>query len=577
MTPYHPAPYRTPILAAAVVVAYAMYIVGNSNGASQPTYVDETNYDVYAFQLAQALSGEGVPTFMTVYPSGYSLLLSLLYGGWFTIGRLTGEFGSLSDFLVRFAVDRAPFIIIGRHLSAAFAAVALPGTYFAANRLYGRRVAVVATAALGLSYPVVFFAHIAANITMLICLSAWTLYWLTRVLQEGTVKSYLVCGAFIGAGIGTKYYPALWFVTLALAHLYSMKEAGLVQRATALKWRSGRLLGAVALAVPVALLLFPVPLIAHDQWRAGLSNNIGYYVGGSALENTASALFGRATFLDATTAEPISFFSNSFRVLTPVGLAWVLVSVVAGLVLRTRITLLLMLPIGLFFTYQVFAGGLSLGIRQFYFALPAVYIVSAAALADVCQRLPVRQPRQTLLFSVVAMLILAQPVSWTVRYLALATRPSTIDIARADLVRLIPPGSTLLVDSSAAPFGETVNWRTEGIRQGDAADAAAAARDARRRAAPPFEVQMFTWDDAAADLSRASRTGTLFVAITDHFSTGRWHPDTIRVWGNLNLHVAESRRAYLERVLEQAELVKEYRPRDLRALGPMITLFRVHP
>src|SRR5215510_1698876 len=111
---------RLLLLAAAALSAGAVYTFGARSGATQPFYVDETYYDVYAFQLAQAVTGRGVPTFVVVFPSAFSLLLAGIYALMYAVGRLMGEFGSVGDFLVRFAVDRAPFVIAARYLSAAF-------------------------------------------------------------------------------------------------------------------------------------------------------------------------------------------------------------------------------------------------------------------------------------------------------------------------------------------------------------------------------------------------------------------------------------------------------------------------
>lgn len=557
--------------------AVAFYGYGARAGALQPAYTDETSYyTIYAMQLAQRLL-LGAPTkFVTVFPSGYSLVLMIVYGGWYSLGRLTGEFSGTTDFLVRYAVHREEFTVLARWVSAAFAAAALPGAYLTARRLFNARVAVIATLALALCYPMVFYAHLATNNTMLICLSAWTLYWIARVWQEGTRRSYLAAGALIGAGIGTKYYPAVWFLSLALAHVYRQRDGGIAVRRMLVTDETWKLVAAGAVAVPVVFLFFPLPLVDPVQWWVGMVSNLVYYTGGNMGANALSYLVGSATVFETTTAEPVSWWSNSFLVLSHTGLAWICAGVAFGLVALRRPTLLLTAPFLLFFAYQSARGGLGLGVRQFFFALPALWIAASAALDEACRRLGLRAVSPAALTIVAASVLLIEPASWAARFLVLSSRPTTVETARLEMAELVPAGSALLVDSAVAPYGETAEWRDAGVQQTDVSgEAADRAREARRRAAPRFDVQELRWKDAPDDLRAAARRGDpVYVALTDYQTTGYWDPETIRVWGNISAPRAEARRAYVRELLARTEIVRVYRPRELKALGPTVTLLR---
>lgn len=572
-----PAPWM--VWTVLLIAAFAFFSHGASAGVIQTWYVDETFYDVYALQIGQRLFLHA-PTALVppLHPSGYSMVLMVVYGAWYVVGRLAGQFSDTADFLVRFAVHRGDFILLARWTSAAFATAALPGTYLTARRLFSPGVARVSTFALAVCYPMVFYAHIAANLTMLICLSAWTLYWIVRVWQEGSVRSYLAAGALIGAGIGTKYYPAAWFLSLALAHWYRIADAGVVVGRPWLLRDAWKLVAAGLIALPLALLLCPVPLLEPGLWRAGLADNLPFYTGGHALTNVLSALFGRVSVFENSTAEPVSWWSNSLLVLSYPGLAWIMAGLGVGLVMLRRTAWLLVTPFLAFFAFQMVRGGLGLGVRQFYFALPGLWIVAAAALAEVCRRWGPTRIRASHLLIAASAALLVQPVSWAVRFLSLSSRPTTTEVARADLAGLIPAGAALLVDSMAAPFGETVGWRARGVGQVGAAGVPDAVRDARRRAAPRFDVREFGWTNAQDDLQSAQQRGQpVYVAVTDYFSTGYWNADTLRAWGNINRSRAETHRQYLQELFDRTEVVRLYRPRDLHALGPTVTLLRLKP
>jgi len=134
------------------------------------------------------------------------------------------------------------------------------------------------------------------------------------------------------------------------------------------------------------------------------------------------------------------------------------------------------------------------------------------------------------------------------------------------------------VDSIAAPFGETAEWRANGVAHVGAAGLADVVRDARRRAAPAFDVRELGWTNAQTDLQAAQERGQpVYVAITDYYSTGYWNADTLRAWGNINRSRAEAHRQYLQDLFDRTEPIRVYRPRDLGALGPTVTLLRLKP
>jgi hypothetical protein len=99
--------------------------------------------------------------------------------------------------------------------------------------------------------------------------------------------------------------------------------------------------------------------------------------------------------------------------------------------------------------------------------------------------------------------------------------------------------------------------------------------EARRRAAPPFHVRELGWINASLDLHPLFAGESVYVVITDYFSSGDWDPETIQAWGNINASRAPARRGYLQDLFDRTEVVRVYRPRELRSLGPTVTLLSV--
>ena len=560
-----------------MMLAAWIFTYGAGTGATQTFYVDEWFYDRYALELVQWLVLRQPVQFGYIHPSGYSLTLAGVYGFYYLFGRAGGQFTGITDFLVHFATQRADFVVLGRLLSAGYALAALPALYWLALRMFDQRVAILSVLAVTFSYPIVFYAHLAANITMLIFLAALASCWIYQVCQRGNALDYLLAGALIGAGIGTKYYPALLFVPLGLAHLMRLEWSWRRPGHPFVEWYKMVLAGLAALLA--AVIFFPLPVFAYDQWRTFLHETLAYYTGGNPLENAWRFIAGNPTYWAQTTAEPVSWWANSLRVVGEMGLLWLGFGLLYSLWRFPRRWLILATPFLLLFTYQSVRGGLGLGVRQLYFALPLLWVLAAAALVDLIDRVRLT-PRVHKLLSVIAVtLLFIQPVLWTARYLYLASRPTTADIGRAWLLEHVPNGSIVLVDSWAAPFGETIGWhewqdRSDSVT-GSTEDAI---REARAAAAPPFQVVNLAGEDAHAELHRALSAGKpVFVVTTDYYSTAYWQAETRLAWGNLNEERIPFMQQYYREIAQQTEVVHVVAPRDVAALGPIVTISEVIP
>lgn len=562
------------LLLIVALIATPVFSYGATTGATQSFYVDEWFYDRYALELAQWIALRQPVTFGYIHPSGYSMTLAAPYGLYYLWGNLAGQFAGLTDFLVHFATQRADFIVLGRLLSAGYAVAALPPLYWLALRMFNRRVAIIAVLAVVFCYPIVFYAHLAANIMMLVLVTAMASCGIYQVWQHGKWMDYVFAGVFIGIGIGVKYYPALLFIPLGLAHLMRLQWNW--RRPFDLFRERHKIALAGFAAVIFAVIFFPLPVFANDQWRYFLQDTLNYYTGGHPLENAWRLIAGNPAYWAATTAEPVSWWANSLRVLGEVSLVWLGFGLVYGVWRFPRQWLLLATPFVVLFTYQVVRGGLGLGVRQLYFALPLLWVLAAAALVDLVERVRIKRRARQAVLVVAVVLLLAQPVEWTAWFLDLASRPTTVERGRVWMLANLPRDAIVLVDNMAAPFGETQEWRDwQDRNQVTTGNTNEAIRQARAQAAP-FRVMELKKQNAQTELDDALKMGQpVFVVTTDYFSTGYWDAGTIAAWGNLNQSKAPAMRQYYGELAQRTTIINVITPRDSRALGPIVTISSV--
>ncbi len=555
-----------------VVLAGFVFFYRVSTGSMQPFYIDEMFYDRYAMELAQWLTTSEPIEFSYVHPSGYSLLLAVVFGMYFVVGKLLGQFPDVASFLIHFSTHREDFITLGRLLSGVFALATVPAIYALARRLFNERAALLASFAFVLSYPVIFYAHIAANITMLMFLTAMAMYHIVRVSEQGRVRDYALAGAFIGAAIGTKYYPILLALPLLIAHLYNTGwRAGVRERA-----QVGKLVIAGAAVVFFAVLMFPLPLLEFKQWSYFFKDTYQFYTGGNVVENAYRLVWGNVPHYEATAAEPSPWWSNSLRSLSESTLAWFGVGLMYGVYRFPRRSLLLASPFVVMFVVQCVKGGLGLGVRQLYFGIPLLLILASAALVNVVESLRLPARWRTPLVVAVGFVLLVQPMMWATRFLSLLSKPTTVELGRAWLLENIPKGSVLLCDGGAAPFGEMEGWWADNsMHTFSANESERLVKDARKRASP-FKVLGMKWENAREECELALSVGTpVFVVTTDYFFTHYWHPETLASWGNMGLSVAEKMRNYVTEIMRNSNPIHVIAPREEDAFGPTVTIARM--
>lgn len=155
---------------------------------------------------------------------------------------------------------------------------------------------------------------------MMVLASVVALYAMLAARRNGSLKSFAVAGAMVGATAAAKWNGgALVIPLLATIALAGVRDVGLVVRRTA---------AAAATAVGVLLLLNPWLLLVPDLYRRHLSSTVTQYQ--ERLAAAGSGWFDQPLSVITSLASSV-YFSPILGVFALLGLGWLVV-----LVLRTR-------------------------------------------------------------------------------------------------------------------------------------------------------------------------------------------------------------------------------------------------
>jgi len=157
------------------------------------------------------------------WPTLHSYLLFALYGGYYALGRLLGEFRSLFDFQKLYFTDPQSFFLIGRLFTAAAGSLSVVMLFFLAKKAYSLRVGFLAALFLAFNFLHVRDSHysrpdILAGIFMMpafMCL-----------LSLKNKKDYLFTGILVGLAASVKYQYILILFPALIAHFMPEPAAG---------------------------------------------------------------------------------------------------------------------------------------------------------------------------------------------------------------------------------------------------------------------------------------------------------------------------------------------------------------
>jgi hypothetical protein len=228
----------------------------------------------------------GHPGSTTVY------LLALIDMSVFGAGVLSGRFSGVSGFAAAAYADPSMLFMPARIAMALFGVGCVWLTYCLGRKLFGTTTGLIAAAFLAINSLHILWSQVIRTDVMASLFMLASLIFSVGVAKRGSLKDYLLSGAFIGLAIATKWPSAI--VTLALA-------GACFARIRAQPDRQPLELGRVAAALGCGLvaLFLASPFIFLD-WRTVLSNVTGEMsprhlgqTGGSFLDNLRWYMLGQ--------------------------------------------------------------------------------------------------------------------------------------------------------------------------------------------------------------------------------------------------------------------------------------------
>ncbi|MFY9468522.1 MAG: glycosyltransferase family 39 protein [Solirubrobacterales bacterium] len=174
------------------------------------------NLDEYAHFVVGAVDmfGNGFNPRYFQNPPAYTYLLHVLFA--FGYGGIIPA-GAGATVRAIFAGDPTELYTIARVTSALMGLGAGWILYFAARRLYGAAVALVATAFLTFTFLTVHYSHFALNDVPALLPLCLGFFGLAGIIQKGRLTDYLIAGLGLGLAVATKYTAAALAVSLFAA------------------------------------------------------------------------------------------------------------------------------------------------------------------------------------------------------------------------------------------------------------------------------------------------------------------------------------------------------------------------
>ena len=163
-------------------------------------------------------SGDFNPHWFGHPGSSLMYLLFLLYSAYFVIGFLLGIFPNIESFEQLYLTDPTTFYLIGRTTAVLFGTFTVFIVYLVAERIYAKKVGVIAALFLSVSLlHVIHSQFIRTDVPATFFIIISFLFSLL-ILEKNQLKYYILAGIFGGFAIATKYTSGIIIFPIIIAH-----------------------------------------------------------------------------------------------------------------------------------------------------------------------------------------------------------------------------------------------------------------------------------------------------------------------------------------------------------------------
>ncbi len=204
------------ILALAIVIR----IWGISFSLPYIYHVDEARFGKISIHY---FSGDLNPHFFHV-PSLYTYSVAAVWGAYYLVGKVTGKFHSLDEFIDSYYTDSSIFLILGRMFTVLLSLGTLLLVYLIGKKLYNHRTGLIAMLFLIFSPVHNKISHYLVPDVPMVFFQMVAFFFIWLVYKKGKTEHYILAGLFAGLAMGTKYGGLLLFLPLFLGHFFRISE-----------------------------------------------------------------------------------------------------------------------------------------------------------------------------------------------------------------------------------------------------------------------------------------------------------------------------------------------------------------
>lgn len=152
------------------------------------------------------------------YPTFYMYFISFFYGVYYLLGRVSGKYALLQDFVSEAVINRTNFFLIDRYISAFFGVATIYVVYKLTKSLFDDDTGLVSSFLMSLAYLHVRDSHFGVTDVFMTFLVMCSIFYIIKCYKDGNIKNYIFAGIFGGLAMSTKYNGLLVIIPIFIVH-----------------------------------------------------------------------------------------------------------------------------------------------------------------------------------------------------------------------------------------------------------------------------------------------------------------------------------------------------------------------
>lgn len=352
-----------------------------------------------------------------VYPSLWFYVLDILYGAYYIIGSVLGQFSTIESFALQYFKDPTYFYLLPRLLSSVLGLGIPILALIIGTKFFSKEAGLLAALLLTFNGAIVEHSHYATLDIPATFFTTLALYTILNVYRSATCRNYVIAGLTIGLGMSIKYLPVIAFGSLIVCHIFLCFE-----KKTKTAW----------------LIL------------AGFFLVIGFLAGTPFFIKNASSLFTyvKKQHMQTNYLEPLRMnFGVLIKSIGWLSLIIFLLSTIYAFVKKQRTSIIVISFVILYF-FSISMLSKSYYERWHLPYLPALYLVIAMSIYQIYQKYSLKHKKLSLgILCTLCTVLISQQLFRVISFNHLLTLPDTRIIAKKWVESNIPAGSGIFLDS----------------------------------------------------------------------------------------------------------------------------------